>query len=118
MHEAGSIGCMAKASEWASRVASWRASGLTSNEFCKGRGYSPKSLLWWSCQLRRKGVETPSRTGGVRLARVIRSTPRASAVTTTVLIEIEGARVAVSSGANAEMLRAVFDALRARASTP
>jgi hypothetical protein len=50
------------------------------------------------------------------LARVIRAPSAASAVTTTVLIEIEGARVAVSSGANAETLRAVFDALRARAS--
>jgi hypothetical protein len=107
---------MAKASEWESRVASWRASGLTSNEYCKGRGYSPKSLLWWSCQLGRKRVETPSRTGSVRLARVIRPTPSAS--TTTVLIEIDGARVAVSSGANAETLRVVFDALRARTSAP
>ena len=109
---------MAKASEWESRVASWRASGLTSSEFSKGRGYSHKSLLWWSCQLRRKPASTPARTGGVRLARVIRPTPSAPAVTTTVLIEIEGARVAVSSGANAETLRAVFDALRARASAP
>jgi hypothetical protein len=39
-------------------------------------------------------------------------------VTTAVLIEIDGARVAVSSGANAETLRVVFDALRARARTP
>jgi hypothetical protein len=109
---------MAKASEWASRVASWRASGLTSSEFSKGRGYSHKSLLWWSCQLRRKPVSTSGKSGGVRLARVIRVTPSAPAVTTTVLIEIEGARVAVPSGANAETLRAVFDALRARAGTP
>lgn len=108
---------MAKASEWASRVASWRASGLTSSEFSKGRGYSHKSLLWWSCQLRRKPVSTPARTGGVRLARVIRPTPSVPAVT-AVLVEIDGARVAVSSGANAETLRAVFDALRARASAP
>lgn len=109
---------MAKASEWASRVASWRASGLTSSEFCKGRGYSHKSLLWWSCQLRRRPVSTPAKAGGVRLARVIRTAPSTAAVTTTVLIEIDGARVAVPSGASAETLRAVFDALRARASAP
>jgi hypothetical protein len=77
-----------------------------SNDFCKGRGYSSKSFLWWSCQLRRgKHVETPSRTSNVRLARVIRHAPNASTVTTAILIEIEGARVAVSSGANAETLR-------------
>ena len=103
---------MAKASEWESRVASWRASGLTSAEYCKGRGYSPKSLLWWSCQLRGKRAEPRSKPGGVRMARVIRSTPSKSAVTAMVLIELEGARIAVSSGANAETLRAVFDALR------
>lgn len=39
--------CMAKASEWEARVASWRVSGKTSAEFCKGHGYSAKSLLWW-----------------------------------------------------------------------
>jgi hypothetical protein len=39
-------------------------------------------------------------------------------VTTAVLIEIDGARVAVSSGTNVETLRVVFDALRSRASTP
>lgn len=109
---------MASASEWASRVASWRASGLTSAEFSKGRGFSHKSLLWWSCQLRRKPVSMPAKTAGVRMARVIRSTPSAPPVTTTLLIEIDGARVAVPSGANAETLRAVFDALRARASAP
>jgi hypothetical protein len=39
-------------------------------------------------------------------------------MTTAVLIEIEGARVAVSSGTNPETLRVVFDALRARTSAP
>lgn len=107
---------MAKRAEWESRVASWRASGLTSSEFCKGRGYSHKSLLWWSCQLGRKRVETPSRTGSVRLARVIRTAPSASPLTAAVLIEMDGARVAVSSGTNVETLRVVFDALRTRAS--
>jgi hypothetical protein len=52
---------------------------------------------------------------GVRLARVVRApgvAPGASAA--AVLIEFEGARVAVSSAASTETLRAVFDALRAR----
>ena len=107
---------MAKRADWELRVASWRASGLTSSEFCKGRGYSPKSLLWWSCQLGRKRVEAPGIAGSERLARVVRTPSAASAVTPTILIEVEGARVAVSSGANAETLCAVFEALRARAS--
>lgn len=103
---------MAKASEWEARVSSWRASGLTSGEFSKRHGYSARSLLWWSSQLRRKRSEKP-RVAGVRLARVIR-TPSAIATATAVLIEFEGARVAVSGAASAETLRAVFAALRTR----
>ena|GEM_PF-6014588 len=49
----------------------------------------------------------------MQLAKVIR-TPT-TPPTTAVLIEIEGARIAVGSGANAETLRVVFDALRSRA---
>jgi hypothetical protein len=63
-------------------------------------------------------MEPPARPGSVRLARVIRTAPTASTVTTAVLIELDGARVAVSSGANVETLRVVFDALRSRAGTP
>jgi hypothetical protein len=103
---------MANASEWELRVATWRASGLRSEEFCKGRGYSPKSLLWWSSRLRHKRVGKASKRGHVQLAKVIR-TP-ATPPTATVLIEIEGARIAVGSGASTETLCAVFDALRSR----
>lgn len=106
---------MAKASEWEVRIASWRASGKTSTEFCKGHGYSAKSLLWWSSQLRRKRVDKP-KSDGVRLARVIRA-PSAPLAATAVLVEFEGARVAVGSGASAETLRMVFEALR-KGSTP
>lgn len=109
----GTILRMAKRAEWESRVASWRASGLSSNDFCKGRGYSPKSLLWWSCQLRRSEGGKPAKTTDVRLARVIRA-PSPSSAAPAVLIEFEGARVAVGGGASAETLRAVFEALRGR----
>ncbi len=104
---------MANASEWESRVASWRASGLRSEEFCKGRGYSPKSLLWWSSRLRHKRVGKSAKRGRVHLAKVVRTTTMAA--TAAVLIEVEGARIAVGSGASAETLRAVLDALRSRA---
>lgn len=97
-------------------MASWRASGLKSDEFCKGRGYSPKSLLWWSSRLRHKRVGKASKSGSVQLARVIR-TPTAPTAGAAVLIEIEGARVAVGTGASAETLRVVFEALRTRAAS-
>lgn len=66
--------------------------------------------MWWSSQLRRKRASKPAKTAEVRLARVVRGPSAAPAV----LIELEGARVAVSSSASAETLRAVFDALRGR----
>ena len=104
---------MAKASEWESRVASWRSSGLTSAEFSSRHGYSAKSLLWWSSQLRHKRVPKGSKEVAVRMARVVRA-PNPPSVSTAVLIELEGARVAVGSSASTETLRAVFDALRGR----
>lgn len=104
---------MTKASEWEARVASWRASGLTSKEFSSRHGYSASSLLWWSSQLRRKRGAKASKQAEVRLARVIR-TPNALCAAASVLIEFEGARVAVSDATNGETLRAVFEALRRR----
>jgi len=70
-------------------------------------------LLWWSSRLRHKRIDKSAKRGHVQLAKVIR-TPT-TPPTTAVLIEIEGARIAVGSGANAETLRVVFDALRSRA---
>ena len=104
---------MAKAAEWEARVAIWRASGLTSEEFCRGRGYSAGSLLWWSSQLRRGRVATTPKASGVQMARVVRNAS-AAAPSTAVLIEADGVRVAVSGDTNVDTLRAVFDALGLR----
>ena len=104
---------MARASEWQLRVASWRASGLKSEEFCKGKGYSARSLLWWSSQLRRGRVGKPKKAASVQMARVVRA-PIVASASGVVLVELGGARVAVSGGTSAETLRAVFEALRPR----
>ncbi len=70
---------MASAAEWARRVASWRRSGLSAEEFANGRDYRAKTLAWWSSELRRRERsrrardETGARARGageVRLARV------------------------------------------------
>ena len=34
--------------KWAARVAAWRASGLTSSEFCRNKSYKPGSLHMWA----------------------------------------------------------------------
>jgi hypothetical protein len=102
---------MAKASEWAGRVAAWRSSGQKAAEFCSGHGYSPQSLLWWSSHFRRNGTP-PSRSGQVRLARVVR-TPAVveSSRTPAIIVHMGQARVEVPAGADPEALPAVLRAL-------
>ena len=103
---------MAKAAEWVERVEAWRSSGSTAREYCKGKGFTASSLLWWSSQLQRAGTKKrPSSSGDVRLARVVRST---SASAAPIVVHVGDARVEVSSGADAALLWAVMDALISR----
>jgi transposase len=107
---------MAKASEWAERVDAWRASDLKASEFCKGRGYSSKNLLWWSSYFRRNGKP---RSGGRRatrvpVARVIRTSvvaPTRAPSSPTIIVQVDRARVEVAAGVDAATLAAVFAAL-------
>jgi len=103
----------ASATEWAERVRAWRSSGLTSKEFCRGRGFAAPTLLWWSSQLSRKKNGGPEAgKARVALARVVSraSTPEARAA---IRIEVCGARVEVAPGTDRATLSAVLDALRA-----
>ena len=58
--------------KWAARVAAWRASGLTSSEFCRHKSYKPGALRLWAHLLGRKEAarDTPGRSPAPRLARV------------------------------------------------
>lgn len=56
--------------KWAERVASWRASGLTAQEFCRGKGFAPGSLRLWASKLRRLNADTSRPSHAPRLARV------------------------------------------------
>jgi hypothetical protein len=102
---------MAKASEWAARVAQWRASGKKAAEFCQEQGYSRQSLHWWSSYFRRKGALEPSGRA-VRLARVIRAPAMAeSLMPPAIIVHVGRARVEVTAGVDRAALTAVFDAL-------
>lgn len=65
---------MAKASEWATRVEAWRASGKSASELCRGRKHTAKNLQWWVSHFRRHGgpAEAPERAKHVARARVVR----------------------------------------------
>ena len=103
---------MAKAAEWAERIEAWRSSGSTAREYCKGKGFTAGSLLWWSSQLQRAGgKKRPAPRRDVRLARVVR---RPIAPAAPVVVHVGDARVEVSSEAQVPLLAAVVDALATR----
>jgi hypothetical protein len=96
---------------WKQRVASWRASGETAETFSVGRGWSPKTLLWWSSRLQRH--MTPP---VVRVAQLVRSAepaPREGSI----VVEVLDARlrVTIEPGADRETVVMVLDRLASRA---
>ena len=108
---------MADTTTWRKRVAAWRASGLSASEFCKGRDFGAGTLYWWSSRLGREAtVVTAPRLARVILATRLTATvgmrsPVPSLVPSSIIIEVRGARVVVSSGTDAATLSLVLDAL-------
>jgi hypothetical protein len=88
---------------------------LTSKEFCRGRGFTAQTLLWWSSQLgRRRGAESKPRQPPVVLARVVsKGSTREVATATAIRLELNGARVEVAPGTDPAMLSMVLETLRA-----
>jgi hypothetical protein len=107
--------------QWATRVAEWRASGLSSTEFCAGRGYSAGALRHYAHFLeRRRGVQRASASDAQPSVRLVRveaqvDAPAAPAPVSpaTLTVEIGAARVVVPAGFDAATVRAVLDALAA-----
>jgi hypothetical protein len=98
--------------KWAARVEDWRASGETARAFCEGKGFSPGGLRYWSSRLR-KGAPSAAASGGVRLARVVRSAAAPQDAETPIVIEVGQARVGVRRGFDTAALRTVLDVLGA-----
>jgi hypothetical protein len=112
---------------WMQRVAEWRATGLSSPAFCKGRGYSASGLRYWASRLELEGE--PPAAATVPLARVLRRRGRppgggpagirgegaASAVSAAALVvECGRWRVVVRPGCDRATLGAVLDEVSAR----
>ena len=112
---------MTRAVEWAERVKQWQASGQQSREFCAGRGYAAKNLLWWTSHFRRHGFPGSAKAkAGVKLARVVRrreSHPVAApaAQGSAVVVELSGARIQIDRGADRATVAMVLEVLRAAA---
>jgi hypothetical protein len=56
---------------WKNRVAAWRESGRTAEQFSEGQPWSPKTLLGWSSRLGPAG--SPRAAPAVRIAQLVRS---------------------------------------------
>jgi hypothetical protein len=118
---------MARASEWAERVAAWKGSGKTSDEFSQGQPFTGGGLRHWAYRLgktrRREGTVGPAGRK-VRLARVVRVASPASApaldgkpaVEAALVVEVAGARVIIPSRFERTTLKEVLAVLEARGS--
>jgi hypothetical protein len=104
---------MATRTEWSERVAAWRSSGQSAEDFCRGREYTAKKLHWWCWHLRQAGKQKSLRGAGVGLARVVRKPPEPSplAAGSVLVVHLGEARVEVGPGADSASIAAVFGAL-------
>lgn len=108
---------MEDAKTWAERVEEWRASGLSAEEYCRGRGLSAGTLYRWSSRVRRGGEAARAPGEAVSLARVVRTparqqVARAGGSAAAVVVEVEGARVVVPPGVDGGTVEVVLRALR------
>jgi transposase len=111
---------MEDAKTWAERVEEWRASGLSAEEYCRGRGLSAGTLYRWSSRVRRGGEVARAPGEAVSMARVVRTPTRQQVASghsdggpAAVVVEVEGARVVVPPGVDAGTVEVVLRALRA-----
>ncbi len=105
---------MSKTEEtWKERVARWRASGETAEAFSAGRGWSAKTLRWWSSRLGRNTAPPV-----VRMAQLIRPASGSSSGEHAGVIVVElldsRVRVTVDPGADRETVTAVLELLAVR----
>ena len=108
---------MASAAEWTRRVASWRRSGLSAEEFASGKDYRAKTLAWWSSELKRRERSSSARgeerveprgDGEVRLARVHVSVPASGRL----VVRVAGVDVVVEGGFDGRLLTDVVRVLK------
>ena len=118
--------------KWADRVRAWRESGLSAEAFAEGKDYAASGLRWAASRLRREAATKQALERGRRMdgrgaaakasgapqflpVRVRRSPAvdtRSLAVDTDVVIEVGGARIRVSRGADLALVGDIVRALQ------
>lgn len=98
------------------RVAAWRASGQTAEEFATTHDFASGTLRWWSSQI--GPIPTKAARPAVRMARVVRAASAAKAAARTsgapIVVEVDGVRVVVGAGFDHGTLASVVDVLAGR----
>ena len=92
-------------SKWTTRIAEWRSSGKTAEAFAEGKGFAPSTLRYWASVLRTAARKKEA----VPMARVVRQ--QASPSSGSVEVIVGNARVVLSRGFDAELLRDVMRVL-------
>jgi len=90
---------------WSARVAEWKASGKTVEEFAASTSYAPSTLRWWSSRLRRRVAKKPTSVAMVRVvrARAVRREP--------LVVEVGAARIVVGEQFDPALLARVVAVL-------
>lgn len=105
--------------QWAERVRQWRASGKSAEDFTADKNYAASSLRWAAAQVKaEQAPTTPARTSSApapRAPRFVRVRTRRSKPTTAeaeVVVEIGGAKIRVTRGADVALVGDVVRALQ------
>jgi hypothetical protein len=104
--------------KWTERIQQWKESGKTAEDFAAGQPFKASTLKWRAAELRRaaEGGERYGKgrvaTGPIPMARVV-ARPSAGSLSSSVVVEVAGARIALSRGFDAELLVEVVRALGA-----
>ena len=98
---------------WKKRVASWRASGETAEQFSEGRPWSPKTLRWYSSRFGRP--KTAAAVPVVRVAQLVRSSTPVDREREGGSIVVEAfdarLRITIEAGAERDTVAVVLGAL-------
>lgn len=102
--------------KWIERIREWKASGQTAEDFAAGQPYKASTLKWRAALLRRSdegGAQdrnSESSTGAIRMARVV-PVARGDERPVGLMVEVSGARIALTRGFDAQLLAEVVRAL-------
>lgn len=102
--------------KWAERIRQWRESGKTAEEFASGQPFKASTLKWRAAIMRRSsqggGRDQRRPAGGsIRLARVVTRKRGPEQGGAGLVVEVSGARIAVSRGFDAQLLAEVVRVL-------